>query len=267
MTGAVSFAGNSLQTYNRTTGIGIITDNIDMDSLADKALSLFALANANSSVITAENYPQKIIPITGTVVHTSSQNLDALLDTFRSYFLTRNANLDITYNGVTRRFTATASGVTITRSENKKYARFSIQLVCTVPFGADTANTTALTATARTGNYYADVHTFLGTAPYQLPVITVTLTAVSASGVQQMAFSNNDTGQGIIINRSGWTAGDVVVIDCSDPTNQTVTVNGVATDFTGAFPVFTPGSHTMVYSDTFTSRTMNESVVYKARYL
>lgn len=263
MTGAITFNSNSIQTFNPTTQVGIITDDIDLDSLADRALSIYALAHANASVIPFDSFPSKTIPVTGTIVGSSTADLDSRLDAFKAYFNGKDKNLDIEYNSSTRRFIATANGLSIKRSANKKYAKFSLQFFCTIPFGTDTSNTTALNATARTGNVYSDSYTFLGSAPAQLPVVTITLTAVSSTGSQQLAWGNNDTGQGIVITSSTWLAGDVLVIDC---VNKTVKINGVDVDFSGAFPEFSPGSHPMTYSDTFTSRTMNENVVYKKRY-
>lgn len=267
MTGGLTYNSNSLQTYNRVTQTGIITDDIDLDSIASRDLTVYPLAHANASAIPFGNYPNKVIPVTGTIKATSSNALDALLITFKSYFIGTNKNLDIPYNGSTIRFIATHNGVSIKRSKDKTYATFSINFLCSLPFGTDTANTTALNAVGRTGAVYSDQHTFLGSAPQQLPVITITLTAVSSTGSQQLFWGNNDTGQGIVITRTNWTAGDVVVIDLSDPTNQKVTVNGVPVDFGGAFPEFSPGLHTMTYTDSFTSRTATHNVVYKARYM
>jgi len=267
MTGAILYDSNNLQTYNRVTQTGIITDDIDLDSLPDRDLSIYAMAHSNASTIPFGNYPRKVIPVTGTIKAPTSAALDALLDTFRGYFRGKDKNLDIGYNGTTRRYTATHNGISIKRGNDKTFARYSINFVCTIPFGTDTTNTTALNATGRTLNGYSDAHTFLGTAPNQLPVVTITLTAVSATGSQQMFWGNNDTGQGIVITRSGWANGDVVVIDSSDPLNQKVTVNGTQVDFSGAFPEFSPGAHTMTYTDSFNSRTANHNVVYKPRYM
>lgn len=267
MNGIITYNANSLQTFNATTRVGIITDDIDLDSLPDIDLSIYALAHTNASTIPFGNFPRKVIPVTGTIKAATSQALDTALDLFRSYFNVRDKNLDIGYNGTTRRYIATQNGISIKRSVDKTYAKFTINFLCTAPFGVDTTNTTALNATGRTLNVYSDAHTFAGTAPNQLPVVTITLTAVSATGLQQLFWGNNDTGQGIVITRSGWANGDVVVIDSSDPLNQKVTVNGIPVDFSGAFPEFTPGAHTMTYTDSFNSRTANHNVVYKPRYM
>lgn len=264
MDSSIAFNANNLQTFNRSTRTGIIVDHIDLESVPDRKFDVFALAHANESVIPSDEYPSKMIPISGTIASDTPNNLSALLDTFRGYLTGRSKNLDVGYGGIVRRYVATATTPVITRSEDKKYATFTLSFVCTVPFGVDTSNTVALNGTGRTLSVYTDSYTFLGSAPVQLPVITLTLTAVSSTGAQQLFWGNNDTGQSIVITRANWTAGDIVVIDC---VQRLITVNGVAVDFTGAFPEFTPGAHSMIYGDSFTSRTLTENVVYAKRYL
>lgn len=264
MDGTIAFNANSLQTFNRSTRVGIITDHIDLESVAEKDISVYALAHTDQSAITGEVYPSRTIQITGTIASDTPTNLSALLDTFRGYLNGRNKNLDIGYGGIVRRYIATAQAPTITRSEDKKYAKFTLTFLCVIPFGVDTTNTTAVNQTGRTLNAYSDTYTFVGSAPVQLPVATLTLTALSSTGAQQMYFGNNDTGQTITITRANWAVNDVVVIDSAQ---RRVTVNGIDVDFAGAFPEFTSASHVIVYGDTFTSRTLTESVVYAKRYL
>lgn len=264
MDGSISFDSNSLQTFSATTRTGIITDTIDADSPGTKNLSIYALANANNSAIPGGETPSKTINISGTVVSDTPANLAVLLDTFRGYFNSYKKNLDIGYNGAIRRYTATPTEPVITLSANKKYASFTMSFICTPPYGTDTTTTTALSATGRTSSSYTDSHTFVGSAPGQLPIITITLTAVSSTGSQQLLWGNGDTGQTIALTRTSWTTGDVIIIDCRN--GGSVTVNGSPSDFSGVFPEFTKGAHSMVYSDTFTSRTFGIGVVYYARY-
>lgn len=200
MDGSISFDSNSLQTYDRETGVGIITDNIDLDSLPTKSLNLMGLAHANRSTIPFINYPSKTIPITGTVISDTPSNLSALLDTFRSYFNGQDKNLDIGYKGSTRRYTATVNSLDITLSSNKKYAKFALGFICTLPFGVDTSPTVALNAAGRTNALYTDAYTWLGTAPSQLPIATITLSQVSSTDGTEMV-----TNGGFETDLTGWS--------------------------------------------------------------
>lgn len=192
----------------------------------------------------------------------SSSDLDSRIDTFKSYFNGKDKNLDIQYGASTRRYIATANKITVTRQQKAYFARFTVDFVCTQPFGRNTSATTALNASGRTASSYTDNHTFLGSAPYQLPVITITYAAVSG-GASFVSFGNNANGQGITITDQTWVASDVLEIDCM---NKTVKKNGVEIDFLGAFPEFAPGSQNFTYSDGFTSRTLTENVIYYPMY-
>jgi hypothetical protein len=266
MDGTVKFNTNSLQTFDPATQTGIITETMDADNAAPKNLSSYPLAHANASTVAGDDTPNKIITLTGTLCAVTPAGLDALEDTFKSYMNGRNKNLDIGFYNGTRRWLATAMTPQITRLDNKIWATFTQQFYCSQTFGVAVAPITAVNQTGRTANAYTDSHAFQGTAEYQICLATITLTAVSATGSQSLTWGNNDNGQAITVTRNSWAAGDVVVIDCTDPTNQKVLVNGVPADFSGAFPEFTPTTHVMSYNDTFTSRTMSESVIYYPRY-
>lgn len=251
--GSVSFDSNSLQTAN------ILTQDIDHASLPTKNASPFAISHANRSTIPYINYSSKQITISGEINGSNITDLDARIDSFKSYFNGANKNLDIGYNSGTRRYIGTVTDIQIQRPGGLAYASFSVTIFCIYPFGMDISTTTAITATGRTLSTFSDNFTIAATAPYQLTIATFTLTAVSSTGLQTMTYGNAAAGQQISIARSNWAVSDVVVIDS---TTSTVTVNGALFDFAGGFPQFGTGSQTATYGDTFTSRTFNELVIY-----
>lgn len=263
MTGAISFDSNNLQTYSPTSAVGIITNDIEHTDLPTKDVSLWSLANTNQSVIPYVGYPSKAITLRGAIVGSSQANLDSRIDSFKAYFLGKDKNLDIEYNGTTRRYVATATGIPIVRKEKPLWATFEISFICTLPFGKNTTATTALSASGRTSSAYTDSYTFLGSAPFQLPVITITYSAVTG-GASFVSFGNNGNGQGITITDQTWVASDVLEIDVA---NRTVKKNGVEIDFLGAFPEFAPGAQNFSYSDGFTTRTFAITVAYYQMWL
>jgi hypothetical protein len=254
---AISFGGTSLQTAN------ILTQDIKHAGVSAKRAQTYSLSHANSSRIPFVEYPNKPITITGTIIGSSIADCDTQIDTFNSILLTQNGNLDIAYNGGTRRYVATATNIDVTRPNGLTFANFTVTFTCTQPFGQDTNSTTAVTATGRTSSSFSDTYTFIGTAPYQQPVFTVTFTANAGSGNQTVSVGNAGSGQVITVNRP-WASTDVLIVDC---VNNVVTVNGLPADFSGAFPLFPPGSQTLYYLDSFTSRTFNYNVAYNALYL
>lgn len=263
MTGAITFDTNNLQTYSPTTHVGIVTNGIEHTNLPAKDAALYGLANTNASVIPYVGYPSKAITIKGNIVGSSESDLDSRIDSFKQYFLGKDKNLDINYNGTTRRYCATANSISVVRQQKALWAEFQIEFICTLPFGKNTAATTALNQSGRTLSGYTDPYTFLGNAPFQLPVFTITYAAVSG-GASYVQVGNSGNGQSIMITDQTWIAGDVLEIDVA---NRTVKKNGVEVDFLGAFPEFAPGAQNFSYSDGFTTRTLTELVTYTPMWL
>lgn len=248
----ISFGGNSLQTAN------IITQQISHESIPVKDAKLYALAHASASVIPFVSYPSRNISVAGTVIYNTVSGLDSGLDTFRGYFTGANQNLDIDYEGTTRRYTATVNKIDISRPRGLTYADFSIDFMTTQPFGQDVVSTPVLIVNGRTSTPYSDNFTFSGSAPYQYPIFTYTLNSGTGLTSASVVIGNNVSGQQITVSRT-WLAGDVLVINSL---TGTVTVNGISVAYSGAFPAFAPGAGQMTYSDTFTTRNFNYLVSY-----
>lgn len=256
---ALSYGGNSLQTAN------IVIENIDHHSVPTITATQYPIDHDNQSIIPYVNYPSKKITVTGYVYSLISiADCDAQIDTFKSLLTGIDLPLVVGYNNSSRTYYATVTDVTITRPGGLLYAPFTITFLCDLPFGQDPNPTVAWNVTSQTTQPLSASFNFTGTAPYQLPIATITYSGTLSGGTNAaVIFSNAGTGQQITVTRT-WSSGDVLVIDC---TQKTVTVNGIPTAFTGAFPQFTPGSQQMEYSDGFSARTVAINVSYTANYL
>lgn len=257
MTGSLSFNGNILQTAN------IITNVINHTDLPDQNIGLLEVANANRSAITNTDFPSRTISIAGVIKGNSQVDLDSRIDSFKAYFNGKNKNLDINFAGVTRRYIATKNGISIERTGALQFAPFKVQFICTEPFGLQTTATTLFTKTANADPTYTATGTVGGTAPYQLPVFTITLTAITGTG-DYVQISNNANNQTILILGQGLVAGDLLVIDCDQ---RRVTRNGIVIDYSGVFFELEPGNVSIAYSDGFDTRTVNILAQYYKRYL
>ena len=258
MSTSISFDSNSLQTSS------ILTASIEHASIPAKEAQMFAIAHANKSVIPYVGYPSRSIRVSGKVIGTSISNLDTLLDTFRGYFRGTDKNLDIGYGGSTRRFIATLNGLSIDRPGGLQYANFDAEFICTEPFGRNTTTSSALSANGRTLSSYTDSHTFSGTAPFQLPIITIDINSITG-GTGFLQFENSANGQGILITGQTFVADDLIVIDCAA---KSVTLNGNDIDFLGAFPEFEVGSsQSFTTTDGFTARNYDIDVDYYPLFL
>jgi len=264
MNGDLSFNSNDLQTYSPATDTGIITNVIDHTDGPDMLMGLLALADADGSSIPAINYPSKPIALAGVIKGSSQADLDSRIDTFKGYFIGKDKNLDIAYGSGTRRYISTAGVPKIQRKPRSYIAVFQVPITCTTPFGLDTS-ATDLWATKNnyTSATFTETPTVGGNAPFQLPIFTITIDALTGAGDYVM-ISNDNNNQEILIYGQGLTAGDVIVIDCEQ---RIVTLNGTEIDYNGTFLELAPGANSITYTDGFTTRTVDVAASYTKRWL
>jgi len=264
MNGDLSFNSNDLQTYDPTTNVGIITNLIDHTDGPELDFTLLGLADTNGSSIPAINSPSKAVALAGAIKGSSQADLDDRIDTFKGYFTGKDKNLDIAYGSGTRRYIATAGKPLIKRSQKSFIATFQVPIVTTNPYGLDTS-ATALWATKNnfTAATFTETPTVGGNAPYQLPIFTITIDALTGDGDYVM-ISNDNNSQEMLVYGLGLEAGDVIVIDCVE---RTVTVNDVLVDYFGTFLELEPGANSITYTDGFTTRTVDVAASYTKRWL
>lgn len=255
----ITFDSHSLQTDN------IITSETDHNSSPENQLSIYTIAHANKRSIADSEYPDKRITVKGQLVADNIALMDALEDTFKGYLIGENKYLDIGHGGSTRRYIVTPVIVNVDRRNQLAWANFTLVFECKEPFGFNTTPSNVLNDT--TGNTTAPaLHpiTFTGNAPWQKPIITITLgTVTGATGNRTLSIGNDATGQVISIT-GDFFSGDVIVIDSDDPS---VEINNIAVAFTGALPEFMPGPGDLSYDDDFLTRDYDISVDVTPRWM
>lgn len=263
MNGDIAFNTNDLQTFDPVTQTGIITNRIEHTDIPAAVAEFLAFADADGGSIPDENYPSRIVKIGGSIHGSSQADLDNRIDTFKSYFRGIDKNLDIAYGAGTRRYIATKNAVSISRQNKALFATFSAEFICTNPFGLDTSSTSLINQLNYTSPTYTATPTIGGTAPYQLPIFTITIDALTGTG-DYIQLANDNNTQEMLLYGLGLEAGDVIIIDC---VNRIVTVNGSEVDYTGTFLVLEPGAGSITYTDGFTTRTVDIVAQYIKRYL
>lgn len=264
MNGDLTFNSNNLQTYSPATHVGIITNVIDHTDGPDMLMGLYGLADADGSSIPAINYPSKPVALAGAIKGSSQADLDNRIDTFKGYFTGKDKNLDIAYGSGTRRYIATAGTPKIQRKTKSFTAIFQVPITCTNPFGLDTSATALFTThTGSTVATFTETPTVGGNAPFQLPIITITLTSLTGTG-DYVQISNDNNNQELLIYGQGLANGDVIIIDGVE---RTVTLNGDDIDYYGTFLELAPGANSLTYTDGFLTRTVTVAASYTKRWL
>ncbi len=263
MNGDVSFDSNNLQTYSPSTHVGIISNVIDHTDLPTKIAELYAIAGADRSAIMSTSYPSKTITLAGAIKGSTQDDLDSRIDTFKGYFRGTDKNLDIDYAGTTRRYIATVNTTSIKRMQQSLWAIFTIEFICTLPFGKETSSSSLFSSLNQTTASKNFTPTIGGTAPFQLGIITLTIDSLTGTA-DYISISNDLNNQQMLLFGLGLANGDVIVIDCDQ---RTVTVNGVVVDYQGTFLELAPGASSITIANAFTTCQIDYVGIYYKRYL
>jgi phage-related protein len=263
MTGAITFNGYNLQTFTPSVGVGILTNVIKHTDGPEAVFDLLEVANANRSLIGDINSPNKTINIAGVIKGSSGLDLDQRIDALKLALNGRNKNLDLNYAGNTRRYIATAppNGVKVDEDGTLR-AKFSVQFICAEPYGRDSTQTTIINQANYTSASYTATPTIGGSAPYQLPIFTITIDSLTGTD-DYLQIINNANNQAILISGQGLANGDVLVIDCEQ---RIVTLNDIQIDYSGTFLELEPGAASLSYSDGFATRQVDILAKYTKRY-
>ncbi len=262
MDGNVTYNGNSLQTYNASTRVGIITNKIKHTDAPNSVGDVSIIANASDSEVPTNEYPNKSIQISGSIQGSTQADLDARIDTFKSYFNKRYKNLDIVYSSGTRRYVVMKPNtIAFDRRNVVLFADFNIELFCK-PFGTDIVATNIANSVGVTGASNTYAPTIGGTAPFQLPIITITVTALTGAG-DYITISNDANGQQMTLTGLLIAAGNVIVVN---GLTRKVTLNGTEVDYSGTFLELEPGPQSFTITDGFTTRTKTILIEYYKRH-
>lgn len=265
MNGNLVYNTNNLQTYDPATRTGINTNVIRHTDMPEATGDVVALANASDSAAPTNEYPNRIVALGGTIHGSSQSDLDSRVDAFKAIFVKRDKDLDIVYAGAIRRYRVIkVNAAGIERQDKALFATFNIELICK-PFGTDTTPTIIADVAGHTAATYTIEETIGGTAPYQLPIISITINALTGTG-DYIQVSNDQNGQEIILTGLELAAGDVIIINPT-PGERSVTLNGTEVDYNGTFIELEPGERSITISDGFTTRSIDILIQYYKRYM
>lgn len=248
--------------YNLTTvpGLTVLATNPWMP--ARRKLALNILARSNKSKTNSAFYTERIITVRVCIQRNSRDAVEQAIDILMTNIQGLEKELWLAQSGTVRKYYCTYSGYAIQRAGGA-YWEADLQFTCSDNFGYDTSYTPIITNRTTSTATAADQYNFTGSAPFQAPIITVKLTAVTGGAPGTMTIGNSNTGQNISITRT-WAVNDFVEIDS---VAETVKVNGAIVAFTGAFPKFATGLGTISYADTFTTRTVVRNAYYYKRWI
>jgi len=253
----VSFNSNAL-----TDVPGLTILETDPYKPASRTLSIAQLTRTNKAKVNSGFYGKKTIRVRVGITRATRALAETSLDILMGYLQGIEKDLLLQQSGGTRKYTATYTDYNLVR-EGGSYFILDLYFETSDHLGYDTAYTLLAQVSGFTSGYKNTTITVEGSADWQAPLITVTISALSGGTDKTVTIGNDRTGQQVSITRT-WAAGDVIEVDALA---QSVKVNGTEVAFTGGIPEFAPGVGYLTYSDNFTSRTWSMTAKYYRRWV
>lgn len=241
----------------------IITQILRQDSTPTRELTRQDTPRANGRFIVGDFYREKTITLQGVVTKTTASLLEAELDAMKKALKKREGVLDITIDGVVRRYLATLV------NGDKMFERrgtaditkvpFDLEFVTVEPFGKSVSYVSATYVDDTRLSFVEQIDND-GTTN-ALPVLILNFSA--ATSITAISFENTTRGEEIVLTQS-ISAGDYVKFDSE---NREVTVNGTVVDYSGSFPELDAGENSITVTLTGTSATYTLTAKHKTPYL
>lgn len=243
------------------------------ETVAERQITSVPRTREDGEVLVVERYGKKIIALQGTLVGSSQADLDSKIDTFTELFSRKEKNLDISWNGGTRRYVASCSKHTFDRDHhNTSAVPWSAEFTVLSGEGKDTSTTTAANADIVTiTTPGTDSFTLAGSKPPK-PKITIDGSTYSPdsviwpSTVKGIEYKNTDTGEKMVVNVDATWQGSTkkVIINCdTKKVTQTLTTGAeVEVPFYGVFPQFAVGTNNIqITAGQLISQTSSETSI------
>lgn len=230
---------------------------------AKRSLTLSQLARTNKAKVSGAFYNKRDLLVRVSINRATRDLLEQSIDSLMLLLQGLEKDLILRQSNTQRKYIASYSD-SIVKADGGSHIEIDLIFVTSDHFGYDISSSLLTQITNFTSGNKTETIQVGGTAPFQLPVITLTYSAIgSTADSRNVTIGNGALGMAVSITRT-WTNGDVIAISAVD---GTVKVNGVNVTYTGAIPEFAPGVGYLTYNDTFTSRTFSATVTYTKRYI
>lgn len=210
---------------------------VQHESVPARVLSTQSPSAADGEVLVAERYGSKHILLSGMIVGSSVADAESKIDTLKELFSRPNKNLDIDWNGSTRRYVAICVAHNFQRDHyNTNFIPWTADFLVPAGIGVDTGVTSLYDTSALTAATTNITTVYAGSAVPR-PKFTINMTTVGDAAVIKL--ENVTTGEYIKID-GPFSNADEIIVDCA---TRTVTKNGTAITFRGLFPDWIVGSN------------------------
>lgn len=240
------------------------TSQTDAWGAPKKDAQVIQLARAHGSIQVFERLMSKTINASGYIRADDGAQLRDAIERLNSLLLVGPQPLRITEEGAYREWTARLQNVNIARDRTQvTYATWSAEFFSEKPFAVDGNTDTIVNVTGITTDSYNAFFTSQGSFP-GYPVILITLTGIEPNNSDVTVTIGNPATSQFLDFTDTFADGDVISIDTL---TRRCFKNTTPISPEGEFPAWIPGSGTMSYSDTGTSRSVAILATQERRFM
>jgi len=233
----IVFDGYSLQNLN------FITSKIDYDDIGKVELNSFNYPRTDGGGVLSKYYRWRSIKLNGFIKKDTVTEFNDFIDEIKKNLRKTEGLLEVVVNGEIRRIKATVTDLSYNREHyNITFSPISITFTAVEPFFYASVLQSA-SFLGKTATYTEEMENE-GGADSSPTIYFVFWTWTTATALQFTDPSDRDLNITTAI-----TNGDIIIINSVD---KVVTKNGTEIDYTGAFPIFAPGSNNFTVTMTGT---------------
>lgn len=240
---------------------GCVLTTIEHLTPATRTNQTSQLANRNGAKLTQSQLGTKPITIAGYFIGADIAAAQTMYDMLMSMQNRQERPLIVPHAGSTRQYTATPQIVSISEPQGLNSLTFTFTFVVVSGYSQETATTTLIDSTI-TDSTSSPSFSVTGSATCR-PLIVLTFSSVTGGTSKSVTIRNGRDLSGLTFSRT-FAADDVISID-SDALQ--IYINGVLTEPNGRIPTWEPGSGSLYYSDTLTTRSVSLLMTYNERNL
>jgi len=236
---------------------GLVITNFDHLTLPSRNNQLETLANEDGALLVQSQLGTKPIIIEGYYTGSSVADAQNMYDTLAQALNRQQRPLIVPHAGAKRTYIATPQNVILKQPDGLNRLTFSFEFV--VPKGSSIeSDRTTIINTTNTLPVATIPFTILGSVTAR-PLITMTFNIIVGGTSKTVTIRNAKDFIGLTLQRT-WLTGDTLSIDSA---NFQIYINGVLTVPSGRMPTWSPGTGSLYYGDTFTSRSVSISASYQ----